>query len=174
VHAHALPVSIPTILPLPFAVPPPPPPLSLYHLLSLSSSVCLVLSLAVSSALFRSPARLLRARGAPLLDVPGFLRYRESFRVRLRATDYRNQATPGSGISAANYNHRFFSYVTSLFSCRFLCADVPTKRIPVAPRRAVDHGKACHSVAYTRDLSVCCAGSEICCETTCAETTCPR
>ncbi|KYQ49566.1 hypothetical protein ALC60_11350 [Trachymyrmex zeteki] len=61
-----------------------------------------------------------RARGAPLLDVSGFLRYRESFRVRLRATDYRNQAIPGSGISTANYNHRFFSYVTSLFSCRFV------------------------------------------------------
>lgn len=46
-----------------------------------------------------------RARGAPS-DVPGFLRcYRESFRVRLRATDYRNQAIPGSGISNANYNH---------------------------------------------------------------------
>lgn len=36
---------------------------------------------------------------------------------------------------------------------------------PSSPRRAADHGKACHSVAYTRDLSVCCAGSEICCET---------
>lgn len=49
-----------------------------------------------------------------------------------------------------------------------------TKRIPVAPRRATDHGKACHSVAYTRDLSVCCTGSEIRCETTHVETARPR
>lgn len=55
---------------------------------------------------------------------------------------------PGSGISTANYNHRFFSYVTSLFSCGFVrfSADVCTttkRRIPVA-----DRGKAYHSSAY--------------------------
>lgn len=112
----------------------------------------------------------LSARGAPS-DVPGFLRrYRESFRVRLRATDYRNQATPGSGISNANYNHRFCSYVTSLFSCDdraqasahvrlyvrlYVCmfdspADVPNAGPCRFPRTRV--GKTCHSAAYTRDL----------------------
>lgn len=54
-----------------------------------------------------SPFRIL-ARATETLRRPGFLRYRESFRVRLRATDYRNQTIPGSGISTANYNHRFF------------------------------------------------------------------
>lgn len=107
--------------PLPFAVPrilllrllvlllplPPPSPST--------SSVCLVLSLAdvLAARSFRVQLRarfssFARTRSSPPpADVPGFLRYRESFRVRLRATDYRNQATPGSGISTANYNHRF-------------------------------------------------------------------
>jgi len=48
------------------------------------------------------------------------------------------------------------------------------KRISVAPCRTTDHGKACHSVAYTRDLSVCCTGSEIRCETTHIKTARPR
>jgi len=81
--------------------PPFPPPLSLS------------LSLAVSLYYSRYP----------LLLVPRPASYRESFRVRLRATDYRNQAISGSGISTANYNHRFFLR-TSLpcFHARFVAA----------------------------------------------------
>lgn len=108
--------------------PPPPPPSPLPFVLFVRPA----LSFAMSFALFRSSAvlllssssRLMRARASsraseraservlPCLppDVHrGFLRYRESFRARLRATDYRNQATSGSGISTANYNHRFSS-----------------------------------------------------------------
>lgn len=92
----------------PRSLPPPPPPPS-----PSSSTVCVslyrsrcpprVLPSLFSSSFSSRPD--LSARGAPS-DVPGFLRcYRESFRVRLRATDYRNQAIPGSGISNANYNH---------------------------------------------------------------------
>jgi len=114
------------------------------------------------------PRLLLRARGAPLLNVSGFLRYRESFRVRLRATDYRNQATPGSGISTANYNHRFFSYVTSLFSCRFVSA-APRMYDQMDPRHPAQRESLSFGSLH-RDLSVCCAGSEIRCKTTRAET----
>lgn len=77
------------------------------------------------------------------------LRYRESFRVRLRATDYRNQAVSGSGISTANYNHRFLYPVRHFLvfmPLRYGPADVRTN----GSRR--DRGKACHSVAHTRDL----------------------
>lgn len=109
-------------------------PLVLLLLLLLVVVVVVILVYSPSPFLSRSIARgvlralfsahlllLLAFRSVPSgvpSDVPGFLRhYRESFRVRLRAADYRNQATPGSGISNANYNHRFRPYVTSLFSC---------------------------------------------------------
>lgn len=91
----------------------PPPPLRPFVSRSIARDV-LRAFFRRSSPLFRllllfillaSRPERARARGAPS-DVPGFLRcYRESFRVRLRATDYRNQAIPGSGISNANYNH---------------------------------------------------------------------
>jgi len=91
----------------PFAVPPQPSPVPPVPRYPHPPPVCPALSLAVSSALFRSSALLssLCGRAASKRARPvtfslrrssaGFLRrYRESFRVRLRATDYRNQAAP--------------------------------------------------------------------------------
>lgn len=121
----------------------PPPPLP---------PVCLALSLAMSSTLFRNSgvssfsrpvARVALAATLPLrrFSPASCVVYRESFRVRLRATDYRNQAIPGSGISTANYNHRFFSYVTSSFSCSLRIAAAAANGFPVAPACPPTAGK---------------------------------
>lgn len=69
----------------------------------------LLLSLSLSST--RPPLFLSLGRSRELKSLsrsqPSSLCHCESFRVRLRATDYRNQPVPVPVYRPANYNHRF-------------------------------------------------------------------
>lgn len=68
-----------------------------------------LLSLSLSPPLVLPSFSRLAARGSKSVSrsQPSSLCHCESFRVRLRATDYRNQPVPVPVYRPANYNHRF-------------------------------------------------------------------